>query len=122
MFFSIDQHQPRLARPAVAAGVQPLRWPEADLSLSTCAGVPEPVRAYRLPQGSALELVGSDGRAVRRLEGATLLLKDTQEAARSCGGIGTWQQPAAQLGASVVNDGTLVVDPFAQRVWFRPGR
>ncbi len=103
-----------------AGGVKPQRWPEADLSLSTCAGVAEPVWAYRLPQGAALELVGSDGRAVRRLEGATLLLKDTPEAARRCGGIGTWQQPAAQLGASVVNDGTLVVDPFAQRVWFRP--
>jgi hypothetical protein len=102
-----------------AAGVQPQRWPEADLSLSTCAGVAEPVRAYRLPQGSALELVGSDGLAVRRLEGVTLFLKDTPQAARSCGGIGTWGQPAAQLGASVVNDGTLVVDPFAQRVWFR---
>ena len=104
-----------------AAGVKPQRWPEADLSLSTCAGVAEQVWAYRLPEGLALELVGSDGRAVRRLEGVTLFLKDTPAAAGRCGGIGTWQQPAAQLGASVVNDGTLVVDPFAQRVWFRPG-
>jgi hypothetical protein len=70
-----------------------------------------------------LELVGSHGDAVRRLEGVTLFLKDTPAPARRCGGIGTWQQPAAQLGASVVNDGTLVVDPFAQQVWFRgPGR
>lgn len=106
-----------------AAGVHPQRWPEADLSLSTCAGVAEPVLAYRLPQGQALELVGSHGGAVRRLEGVTLFLKDTPAPARRCGGIGTWQQPAAQLGASVVNDGTLVVDPFAQQVWFRgPGR
>ena len=106
-----------------AAGVNPQRWPEADLSLSTCAGVAEPVLAYRLPQGQALELVGSHGGAVRRLEGVTLFLKDTPAPARRCGGIGTWQQPAAQLGASVVNDGTLVVDPFRQRVWFRgPGR
>jgi hypothetical protein len=106
-----------------AAGVNPQRWPEADLSLSTCAGVAEPVLAYRLPQGQAVELVGSHGGAVRRLEGVTLLLKDTPALARRCGGIGTWEQPAAQLGASVVNDGTLVVDPFRQRVWFRgPGR
>jgi hypothetical protein len=102
-----------------AAGIHPQRWPQADLSLSTCAGVPEPVQAYRLPQGQALELVGSHGGAVRRLEGVTLFLKDTPPAARRCGGIGTWDQPAAQLGASIVNDGTLVVDPFAQRVWFR---
>ncbi|MFM9047870.1 MAG: hypothetical protein ACKOOH_09510 [Cyanobium sp.] len=102
-----------------AAGVQPQRWPEADLSLSTCVGVAEAVEAYRLPPALALELVGSDGSTVRRVEGATLFLKDTPAAARSCGGIGTWDQPAAQLGASIVNDGTLVVDPFAQRVWFR---
>lgn len=104
-----------------AAGVHPQRWPEADLSLSTCAGVMEPVRAYRLPQGQALELVGRNGSAVRRVEGVTLFLKDTPAPARRCGGIGTWQQPAAQLGASIVNDGTLVVDPFKQRVWFRGG-
>jgi hypothetical protein len=81
--------------------------------------VPEPVQAYRLPRGLALELVGSHGGAVRRLEGVTLFLKDTPAPARRCGGIGTWPYPAAQLGASSVNDGTLVVDPFAQRVWFR---
>jgi len=102
-----------------AAGVHPQRWPQADLSLSTCAGVAEPVQAYRLPRGLALELVGSHGGAVRRLEGVTLFLKDTPAPARRCGGIGTWPYPAAQLGASSVNDGTLVVDPFAQRVWFR---
>ncbi len=104
-----------------AAGVRPLRWPEADLPLSTCAGVAEPVLAYRLPEGLALELMGTDGRAVRRVEGVTLFLKDTPAAARRCGGIGTWGRPAAQMGASLVNGGTLVVDPFTQRVWFRPG-
>lgn len=104
-----------------AAGVHLRRWPEGDLRLSTCAGVSEPVGAYRLPQGHALELVGSDGQVVRRLEGVTLFLKETPPEARVCGGIGTWEQPAAQLGASIVNDGTLVVDPFGQRVWLRPG-
>jgi hypothetical protein len=95
--------------------------PEANLTLSTCAGVSEQVLAYRLPPGKAVELVGSDGSAVRRLQGVTLFLKDTPPAARRCGGIGTWERPAAQLGASFVNDGTLVVDPFSQRLWFRPG-
>jgi hypothetical protein len=95
--------------------------PEANLTLSTCAGVNEQVLAYRLPPGNAVELVGSDGSAVRRLQGVTLFLKDTPPAARRCGGIGTWDRAAAQLGASFVNDGTLVVDPFSQRLWFRPG-
>jgi hypothetical protein len=103
-----------------AAGLRLQRWPAADLSLSTCAGVAETVRAYRLPPGEVVELVGSDGTTVRRLEGVTLGLKESPAAARRCGGIGTWTQPAGQLGASFVNDGTLVVDPFRQRLWFRP--
>jgi len=83
--------------------------------------VSEPVRAYRLGAGTALELMGEDDRPVRRLQEITLFLKDTPAAARPCGGIGTWDRPAAQLGASSVNDGTLVVDPVGQRLWFRPG-
>ena len=102
------------------AGVGLERLPQADLSLSTCTGVAEPVLAYRLPAEAGVELVGSGGQAVRRLSGVTLFLKDTPAAARTCGGIGTWNNPAAQLGASFVNTGTLVVDPFSQRVWWRP--
>jgi hypothetical protein len=93
--------------------------PEANLTLSTCAGVSEPVLAYRLPADQAVELIGSDGTVVRRLHGVTLFLKDTPAAARRCGGIGTWDRPAAQLGASFVNEGTLVVDPFRQLLWFK---
>jgi hypothetical protein len=103
-----------------AQGIRLERLPAADLSLSTCAGVSEQVLAYRLPPGKTVELVGSDAAAVRRLEGVTVFLKDTPAGARRCGGIGTWERPAAQLGASFVNDGTLVVDPFSQRLWFRP--
>jgi len=102
------------------AGVPLIRVPDADLSLSSCVrGEVERVLAYRLSAGSAVELVGSNGSAVRRLPGVTLFLKDSPAAIKSCGGIGTWSEPAAQLGASFVNDGTLVVDPFSQRLWFR---
>lgn len=103
-----------------AAGVAMERVPAADLVLSTCVpNQTETVLAYRLPAGSRVELVGTDGAAVRSLAGVTLFLKDSPAAIASCGGIGTWQRPAAQLGASFVNDGTLVVDPFSQRLWFR---
>jgi hypothetical protein len=37
----------------------------------------------------------------------------------ACGGIGTWAQPAAQLGASFFARAALVVDPFSARVWVR---
>ena len=108
------------------AGVPLIREPGADLTLSSCVrGAVERVLAYRMSAGSAVELVGSDGgsdsNAVRRLPGVTLFLKDSPAAIQACGGIGTWSEPAAQLGASFVNDGTLVVDPFSQRLWFRGG-
>jgi hypothetical protein len=104
------------------AGVAPIREPGADLTLSSCVrGEAETVLAYRLPAGRAVELVGTNGAAVRRLAGVTLFLKDSPAAIQSCGGIGTWSEPAAQLGASFVNDGTLVADPFSQRLWFRAG-
>ena len=110
-----------LLRQLQAAGVGLIRDPGADLRLSSCvAGQGEAVLAYRLPDDTAVELVGGDGAAVRRLAGVTLFLKDSPAPIRRCGGIGTWSEPAAQLGASFVNDGSLVVDPFSQRLWFRP--
>jgi hypothetical protein len=104
------------------AGMPLIREPSADLTLSSCVrGELERVLAYRLAAGRAVELVGSEGGAVRRLPGVTLFLKNSPDAIQACGGIGTWSEPAAQLGASFVNDGTLVVDPFSQRLWFRRG-
>lgn len=107
-------------RQLLAAGVPLERFPPADLTLSTCSGVAEPVLAYRLPPGRRVDVLAGDGAAAFSLEGVTLFLKDTPAEARRCGGIGTWRRPAAQLGAGFVNSGTLVVDPVAQRVWFRP--
>jgi hypothetical protein len=110
-----------LLRRLQAAGVGLIRDPSADLRLSSCVpGQGEAVLAYRLPDGMAVELVGTDGAAVRRQAGVTLFLKDSPAPIRRCGGIGTWSEPAAQLGVSFVNDGSLVVDPFSQRLWFRP--
>ena len=111
-----------LLRQLESSGVALRREPGADLTLSSCVrGEVERVLAYRLPAGSAVELVGNDGGAVRRLAGVTLFLKDSPAAIQACGGIGTWSEPVAQLGASFVNDGTLVADPFSQRLWFRGG-
>ena len=98
--------------------------PAADLSLSTCVrGVREPVTAYRLAPPLALEFLGLTGSAVRSEPGVTLFVKNTPAAARSCGGIGTWSEPAGQLGASFFSSqDALIVDPFTQRVWWRPRR
>jgi hypothetical protein len=88
-----------------------------DLSLTTCAGVAEPVEAYELT-GSTFELVDEHGGVGRAWLGATVFVKRTPAAALKCGGIGTWTAPAAQIGTSFLADARLVVfDPFASRVW-----
>jgi hypothetical protein len=103
-----------------ASGLRLVRLPAADLRLSSCVpGQQEAVLAYQLPTEGRVELLGSEAQVVRRLNGVTLFLKNSPPAIQRCGGIGTWRHPAAQLGASFVNDGTLVVDPFSQRLWFR---
>lgn len=102
------------------AGIRLQPRPEISLQLTTCQpGVSEPVDAWRLPPGSALGFVGPAGRVVRSESDVTLFVKRTPPAARVCGGIGTWPQPAAQLGASFFASAALVVDPFSARVWFR---
>jgi hypothetical protein len=103
-----------------ANGVPLQAVPGPNLQLTTCVrGQFEEVKRYRLAGDSPVELVGEAGQAVRSLSGVTLFVKNSPVAVRVCGGIGTWSQPAAQLGASFVNDGTLVVDPIGQRLWFR---
>jgi hypothetical protein len=107
-----------------AAGV-PLRpLPEANLTLSTCVpGVRERVAAYGLAPSVTVDFLGLTGEAVRSEPGVTLFAKDTPPEARRCGGIGTWSEPAGQLGASFfASQDALIVDPFHQRVWWRPRR
>lgn len=95
-----------------------LRDAASDLSLTTCAGVAEPVEAWRLAPGVVFELVDESGAAARSERAAVLFVKRTPAAARRCGGIGTWTAPAAQVAASFyVDAGVVVFDPFASRVW-----
>ncbi|MCC6624573.1 MAG: hypothetical protein IT385_25215 [Deltaproteobacteria bacterium] len=95
------------------------RAAERDLVLTTCVpGVVEPVAAWRLAAGAALELVAADGAAARRHPDALLFVKDTPPEAARCGGIGTWTTPGAQLGVSfMARAGLVVFDPEAGRVW-----
>jgi hypothetical protein len=112
---------PALFRQLQQAGIRLQRRPESDLILSTCTGVSEPVSAWRLPPGSAVEILGSDGAPVLRAPDATLFLKATPPGAARCGGIGTWSQPAAQLGASFITaQRAAIFDPFTARIWLKP--
>lgn len=96
-----------------------VRDAEADESLSTCvSGVSEPVEAYTLASGTTFDFVASVGGSARSYAQAVLFVKETPASAQSCGGIGTWTAPAAQVGASFYVDmKSIVFDPFAARVW-----
>ena len=96
--------------------------PDIALRLSTCVpGLSETVEAWQLARQVPFGLPAMQGPPLPALkEAVTLFVKRSPAAARACGGIGTWTQPAAQLGASFVARGALVVDPFSQRVWLRP--
>ncbi|MBX3217945.1 MAG: hypothetical protein KF850_38420 [Labilithrix sp.] len=116
--FSVNVNEAFLSAVTAAAPSALVRAADKDLSLTTCAGVSEPVEAYALASGAGVELVGEDGGAVRTFPGATLFVKRTPEAARRCGGIGTWTVPAAQVAASFyVALGLVAFDPFGSRVW-----
>ncbi len=83
-----------------------------DASLTTCAGVAESVEAYRLGPGATFAI------GPRTWSSVTVFVKRTPAAAKSCGGIGTWTAPAAQVGASFFVDlGVVIFDPFASRIW-----
>lgn len=103
------------------AGVPLTPRPDIALQLSTCVpGLAERIDAWQLGAGTPSGLVDEQGRLLPRGAGAiTLFVKRTPAAAAHCGGIGTWREPAAQLGASFVASGALVVDPFNARVWVR---
>jgi hypothetical protein len=103
-----------------AAGVSLVRAPERDIQLTTCVGSPEKITGYTLGPGQSFEILGTDGKAAFITSDISLFLKDTPLEAKSCGGIGSWQIPAAQLGASFLIDAQQVIfDPFASIVWFK---
>lgn len=95
-----------------------VRASSLDLTLSTCVGVNEPVTAWRLAAGKQLVFVATDGSAVRAEPNAVLFAKNTPAAAQTCGGIGTWSVPAAQIsGSYFVGAQTVIFDPLASTVW-----
>jgi len=80
--------------------------------------VDESVQAYRLAAGTTFDFVGKGGTVARSYADSVLFVKNTPASAASCGGIGTWTVPAAQVAASYYNDmQALVFDPYSARVW-----
>jgi len=102
------------------AGIDLIENPAANTVLTTCKiGVNEPVFAYKLPEGVSFSIVGVDGNSFLVNPDIHLFLKQTPIEAKDCGGIGTWQVPAAQIGASFLQDAKKVIfDPFHSKVWF----
>ncbi|MBT9560420.1 MAG: hypothetical protein IV100_30625 [Myxococcales bacterium] len=101
---------------AIPDAARGTRRPDLDLALTTCVGIAETVEAWA--PDAPFEFVGPGGETVREVDGVVLFVKRTPAAAAPCGGIGTWDTPAAQVGATILSgSGVLVFDPLTSRVW-----
>lgn len=94
--------------------------PNANFVLTTCiAELSENVKAYTLPEGVSFSIISTDGTSILINSDINIFLKQIPLEAKKCGGIGTWQIPAAQIGASFLLDSKKVIfDPFNSKVWF----
>jgi hypothetical protein len=89
-----------------------------DQFISTCVGLTENAEGYRLAAGQSAAFVSETGALLRSQPNAVLFVKHTPAAARICGGIGTWNVPAAQIaGSYFVEASAVIFDPVRQRVW-----
>lgn len=102
------------------AGIILIENPSANLTLTTCIGNEmEPVLAFRLPPNVSFSVTDINGMPILVHSDINIFLKQTPLSAKSCGGIGTWQIPAAQLGSSFLYDTKKVIfDPFDSKIWF----
>jgi hypothetical protein len=87
--------------------------------LLTCVpGVFETTTAYRLKEGTTFEWVDLLDVGINVYHHPLFFLKNGTKDTDPCGGIGTWEIPAAQIGASFLKDlGTMVFNPFSQTLW-----
>lgn len=109
---SVDINEPLFAR-LLAAGANLKR--EADLTVSTCAGV-ETRETYNLTQAVVETETGAP---IQALETVRLLRKPRN----ACGGIAGLAEPAAQVAASLLTRaGEAVFDPFAELIWLPAAR
>lgn len=105
----------------ISCGVKLKAIPEANFTLTTCVeGINENVKAYKVADGTSFEIIGLDGESVFITSDYHLFLKESPLSAKPCGGIGTWQIPAAQFGASFLKDSKQIIfNPFNSTVWFK---
>lgn len=102
-----------------AANISLIENSIANFVLSTCTNVSEKVIAYKLPEEVNFSVTTTDGSTTLIHSDINIFLKQTPVDAISCGGIGAWKIPAAQLGASfLVNTKKVIFDPFSSKVWF----
>jgi hypothetical protein len=89
------------------------------ISLTTCvSGFSETLTAYRLKPGESFELVSSQGQVARTYRNVILFLKESDRRARSCGGIGTIDVPAVQIGMSFIKDmGSIILNAQTETIW-----
>jgi hypothetical protein len=103
------------------AGIHLIPHPRQNQTLTTCMpGIYETVETYSLPHGKRFNFVTTQQTEMQPQKTVNIFVKNTPPAAKICGGISTWTEPAAQLGGSFMNEaGLVVLDPHRQKVWFK---
>jgi len=86
----------------------------------TSYGGNEPVKAFRLAPGFTFSVIAIDGTPIILTSDVFLFLKQgSPEVIKAAGGIGAWNVPGAQFGASFLKESKVIVfDPFSSQVWF----
>jgi len=89
------------------------------MRLLTCGkGIYTTITAYRLKEGETFQWTAANHLAARSYSKAIFFLKDEAPEALICGGIGTWDIPAAQIGVSFLKDmGIIIFNANTQTVW-----
>jgi hypothetical protein len=98
------------------AGIAMTPFTDVTFSLTDCRGnVSTP--ALWQASGVPLQITTREGKTLRQYEELLLEIKPTPAA---CGGIATSPEPMAQIGAEYLRRwGTVVLDPFNERVWLK---
>jgi hypothetical protein len=123
MPFAVNINQAYYAAIMAASPSALVRDTSLDTTLTTCVeDVSQPVMGYRVAAADTFDFMADGGGVARSFAITVLYVKQTPEAAESCGGIGTWTVPAAQVGASYFNAMQgIVFDPYGARVWIPKG-
>jgi hypothetical protein len=90
----------------------------APVQFATCKpGLFMEAYVFYPPDHVAFEIIGVDRESIARTDRLSLLLVDSPEHARACGGGSETEVPRAIIGSTFLRDRKVALDPFSARIW-----